>query len=99
MKEKLLTEKMLNPHGKTLSVLVDGIKAKCVIGPFGTWSDRFNLTFDTDHPELGKEFSTKHFEFLEPGILGWGHQGDKLKIVVLDEENPFNSNADAHPLN
>ena len=55
MKEKLLTESMLYPHGTTLTVLVDGIKAKCVMGTFGTWSDRFNLTFETEHPELGKE--------------------------------------------
>ena len=99
MEEKLLTENMLHPHGTTLTVLVDGLKAKCVMGTFGTWSDRFNLTFESEHPSLGKEFSTKHFEFLEPGILGWGHGGEKLSIVVLDEENPFNENAAPHPLN
>ena len=27
---------MLHPHGTTLTVLVDGLKAKCVMGTFGT---------------------------------------------------------------
>ena len=98
LKEKLLTENMLNPHGTTLTVLVDGLKAKCVMGAFGTWSDRFNLTFESEHPSLGKEFSTKYFEFLEPGFLGWGHEGEKLRIVVLDEENLFNENAASHAM-
>ena len=97
MEETLLTEKMLEPHGTTLTVLADGIKAKCVMGTFGTWSERFNLSFEEEHLELGKEFSTKYFEFLEPGIIGWGHEGQSLKIVVLDEENSINENADAHP--
>ena len=98
MEDKLLTEDMLTPHGTTLSVLVDGEKAKCVMGTFGTWSERFNLSFEEEHPELGKEFSTKYFEFLEPGVIGWGHEGKSLKIVVLDEENSINEYADSHPL-
>ena len=48
--QKLLTEQMLMPHGTTLNVIADGIKAKCVLGSFGTWSDRIRITFETDHP-------------------------------------------------
>ena len=98
MEDKLLTEDMFIPHGTTISVLVDGNKAKCVMGTFGTWSERFNLSFEEEHPELGKEFSTKYFEFLEPGVIGWGHEGESLKIVVLDEDDSFDENADSHPL-
>ena len=93
MEGKLLTKDMLMPFGTTLSILVDGEKAKCVMGPFGTWSDRINIVFENEHSEFGKQFSTKHFEFLEPGILGWGHDGKTMAIVVLNEENPFDDNA------
>ena len=98
MEEKLLTENMLTPHGTTLSVIVDGQKAKCVMGAFGTWSDRIKITFENEHAEFGKEFSTKHFEFLEPGVLGWGYEGRSMKIVVQDEENSFNENAASHAM-
>jgi len=99
MEMKLLTEDMLQPHGTTLSVLVDGIKAKCVLGSFGTFSDRINITFETDHAEFGKTFKTKHFRFMEPGIVQWGHDFDQFEILVLDEENPFDENASSHPFN
>ena len=98
MEAKLLCEKMLKPYGTTLSVLIDGLNAKCVMGPFGTWSDRIVITFEKDHPEYGKELSTKHFEFLEPGVIGWGHDGKEINIKVLDEENSFNEFADQHAM-
>ena len=97
MEETLLTEKMFEPHGTTLTVLVNEIEAKCVIGTFGTYSTRIMLSFETKHPELGKEFTTKYFRFLEPGILGWGHDGKTMKIIVLDRKNPFNKGATVHP--
>ena len=98
METNLLTEEMLVPHGTTLSILADGEKAKCVMGSFGTWSDRIVIKFENEHPEYGKEFSTKHFEFLEPGVIGWGHDGKKINIKVLDEENSFNEFADQHAM-
>ena len=99
MEEKLLCEKMLKPYGTALSVLIDGLNAKCVMGPFGTWSDRIVITFEKDHPEYGKELSTKHFEFLEPGVISIGNEAKKINIRVLDEENSFNDFADQHPMN
>ena len=46
MEEKLLTEEMLKPYGTTLSIMIDGENAKCVMGPFGTWNDRGIITFE-----------------------------------------------------
>ena len=68
------------------------------MGAFGTWSDRIVITFENEHPEYGKEFSTKHFKFLDPGVLGWGHDGKVINIKVLDEENSFNEFADKHAM-
>ena len=55
--------------------------------------------FETDHPEFGKTFQPKHFRFMEPGIVQRGHDFDQFKILVLDEENPFDENASSHPFN
>ena len=44
-------------------VLVDGIKGVATTGTLGTYSDRIVLSLEEEHPDLGKEFGTKHFIF------------------------------------
>ena len=96
MEGKPLTPDLLEPPGTTLSVLVDGYRAKCCMGPMGTYSVRIGFIFEEEHPEYGKQWMTKHFEFLKPGTLGWGFDGKTMEIIVLDEQHPFDKNAAAH---
>tara|TARA_B100000405_G_scaffold293554_1_gene245929 strand:- start:819 stop:1190 length:372 start_codon:yes stop_codon:yes gene_type:complete len=63
------------------SVLVDGIRGEAAVGCFGTWSTRISIVLEEEHPELGKEFMTKYFQFTEPGIVHWGHDGQSFRIV------------------
>ncbi len=69
------------PH----SVLVDGIRGEAAIGCFGTWSTRISIVLEEEHPELGKEFMTKYFKFIEPGVVHWGHHGQSFQIVKTQE--------------
>jgi hypothetical protein len=69
------------PH----SVLVDGIRGEAAIGCFGTWSTRISIVLEEEHPELGKEFMTKYFKFIEPGVVHWGHHGQSFRIVKAQE--------------
>ena len=77
---------MLLPHGIVKKVLVDRCKASCEIGFFGTWSERIKITFEDNHPEFGKEFFTKHFSFIKPGVISWGHEGKTIEIEFLKDE-------------
>tara|TARA_B100001741_G_scaffold159009_1_gene131439 strand:- start:180 stop:551 length:372 start_codon:yes stop_codon:yes gene_type:complete len=63
------------------SVLVDGIRGEAAVGCFGTWSTRISIVLEEEHPELGKEFMTKYFQFTEPGVVHWGHDGQSFRIV------------------
>ena len=63
------------------SVLVDGIRGEAAVGCFGTWSTRISIVLEEEHPELGKEFMTKYFQFTEPGVVHWGHYGQSFRIV------------------
>ena len=96
MNEMPLTPEMLHPPGTTLTVIVDGLRAKCVIGPFGTYSERIAFFFEKEHPEFGEEFVTKHFGFIKPGIVGWGFEDRFFQVSVLDEKNPFDKGAARH---
>ena len=69
------------PH----SVLVDGIRGEAAVGCFGTWSTRISIVLEDEHPELGKEFMTKYFQFTEPGVVHWGHHGQSFRIVKTPE--------------
>ena len=69
------------PH----SVLVDGIRGEAAVGCFGTWSTRISIVLEDEHPELGKEFMTKYFQFTEPGVVHWGHHGQSFRIVKTFE--------------
>ena len=63
------------------SVLVDGIRGEAAVGSFGTWSTRIRIVLEEEHPELGKEFMTKYFQFTEPGVVHWGHYGQSFRIL------------------
>ena len=67
------------------SVLVDGIRGEAAVGSFGTWSTRIRIVLEEEHPELGKEFMTKYFQFTEPGVVRWGHYGQSFRIEKILE--------------
>ena len=97
MKKEPLKEEMLDPYGTTLKVLVDDYRASMVIGTFGTYSDRLNISFETPHPEFGETFSTKYFRFTEPGVIEWGHEGQSFNVLTTGEESTFDDRATSHP--
>ena len=97
MKNEPLKEEMLEPHGTTLKVLVDDYKSTIVVGTFGTYSERLNITFETPHPEFGETFSTKYFRFTEPGKIEWGHDGKSFNVETTGEESTFDDSATSHP--
>ena len=67
------------------SVIVDGIRGEAAVGSFGTWSTRIRIVLEEEHPELGKEFMTKYFQFTEPGVVQWGHYGQSFRIEKILE--------------
>ncbi len=67
------------------SVLVDGIRGEAAVGSFGTWSTRIRIVLEEEHPELGKEFMTKYFQFTEPGVVQWGHYGQSFRSEKILE--------------
>ena len=97
MKKEPLKAEMLEPHGTTIKVLVDDYKASMVIGTFGTYSDRLNISFETPHPKFGETFSTKYFRLTELGLIEWGHDGRKFNVVATGEESTFDDRATSHP--
>ena len=66
-------------------VIVDGISGTAAVGSLGGYSTRLAIHLDSDHPDLGTEFGTKSFRFLQPGLVEWGHDGKRFEILkVLD---------------
>lgn len=69
-----------------LPVIVDGIRGTACIHKLGTFSLRLGVILSKPHDELGTEFQTKYFKFLEPGKIAWGHGGSTFEIdLVLSE--------------
>ncbi|MBO96141.1 MAG: hypothetical protein CMA80_06105 [Euryarchaeota archaeon] len=64
-------------------VLVDGIPALASIGSHGAYSQRIVITLEQEHPELGREFSTKYYMIETPGIVTWGHNGQSFTIEKI----------------
>lgn len=64
-------------------VLVDGLRGHASIGCHGAYSERIVVTLEEDHPDLGRSFSTKHFEFIKPGCVAWGHDGLSFEILKI----------------
>ena len=73
---------MSPPH----PALVDGIRALASIGGHGGYSDRSVITFEQDHPELGREFATKYYRFEVPGVVTWGHNGQSFTIEKIIQQ-------------
>ena len=65
-------------------VLVDGIKCtqscKACTGTLGGYSDRIRINLEEEHPDLGRDFQTKYYMFLEPGKVLWGHDEKTFEI-------------------
>ena len=87
--ENLRTENDVHPFDEDLPkkleptmhpVLVDGIRGVATTGTLGTYSDRIVLSLEEEHPDLGREFGTKHFIFKEPGLVMWGHEEKTFTI-------------------
>ena len=86
-KQKLLTEEMIPtaPLNEdvfdTLNINIDGYNAQCFIAErFG--SNKIVILFEKEHPEYGDSFTTKHFQFKEPGKMNWGHEGKFMHITI-----------------
>ena len=41
------------------------------------------ITLEKEHPELGREFSTKYYMIETPGIVTWGHNGQSFTIEKI----------------
>jgi hypothetical protein len=46
----------------------------------GGYSTRLLIQLESEHPDLGVEFGTKYFRFLEPGLVEWGHDGKRFTL-------------------
>ena len=79
------TDEDLKKH--MIPVIVDGINGTAGIHTFGAWSLRIGIILSEPHDELGTEFQTKYFRFLEPGKVEWGNDGSTFKIDLVLPEN------------
>jgi hypothetical protein len=61
-------------------VRVDGIKGTAAVGSLGGYSTRIRILLEKEHPDLGKEFQTKYFKFIKPGVCLWGHDEKTFTI-------------------
>ena len=68
---------------KSHPVIVDGIIGEACVGCLGSYSTRIRVELSEEHPELGREFQTKYFRFVEPGNVEWGHYGQNFKIEKI----------------
>jgi hypothetical protein len=64
-------------------VLVDGIEGTAAVGAMGGYSTRLVFQLETPHPDFGVDFGTKHFRFLEPGLVEWGHDGKQFTLLKI----------------
>ena len=89
--ESLMIENDVHPFDKNLpktvdfdeqmhQVLVDGIKGKACTGTLGGYSERIRINLEEEHPDLGRDFQTKYYMFLEPGKVLWGHDEKTFEI-------------------
>lgn len=86
---KLITEQMIpivsgDEEYKTIRIVVDGNPARCFLQDRGWNSTKIVILFDNNHPLWGDYFTTKYFDFVEPGKMRWGHEGDSIKIIQMN---------------
>ena len=75
--------KTVNFHEQMHPVLVDGIKGKACTGVLGGYSERIRINLEEEHPDLGMDFQTKYYMFLEPGKVLWGHEKKTFTIYKI----------------
>ena len=64
-------------------VLVDGIEGTAAVGAMGGYSTRLVFQLENPHPDFGADFGTKHFRFLEPGLVEWGYDGKQFTMLKI----------------
>ena len=90
---KAVTEEMIpiNPMSaepdsvppNSLKVTVDRNNAICFIQE--RWgSEKIVIIFEKPHQEWGEFFTTKYFLFEEPGKMQWGHDGNYMKLELIE---------------
>ena len=84
----LITEEMIpivfgNDEPNTIKIVVDENKARCFLLDRGWGSTKIVILFDNPHPDWGDYFTTKYFDFVEPGIMRWGHNDESMKISKI----------------
>jgi len=84
-KKILITEEMIpivsgNGEPKTIRIVADGHTARSFLLDRGWNSTKIVILFDKSHPLWGDYFTTKHFYFIEPGSMRWGHNEEMMKI-------------------
>ena len=62
-----------------IDVIVDGYKA--TIELTYDFSERVLIKYKTKHPRWDASFQTKYFEFIEPGVMLWGYEDEKMNII------------------
>lgn len=82
-----LTEEML-PYSpeEGLDVAVDGQPARCWKSFRGWGSEKIVILFDEGHHRWSDGFTTKYYEFREPGKMHWGFDGGVMEIFVIPSE-------------
>ena len=79
--------RMNTTHPSRLSaihtVLLDGIEGTAAVGAMGGYSTRLVFQLETPHPDFGVDFGTKHFLFLGPGLVEWGHDGKQFTMLKI----------------
>ena len=81
----LITEEMIpivydNGEPKTIRIVVDGHTARCFLLDRGWNSTKIVVIFDEPHPVWNEAFTTKYFDFIEPGKMRWGHDKEVMSI-------------------
>mgnify|MGYP006145793859 FL=1 len=85
----LITEEMIpivydNGEPKTIRIVVDEHPARCFLRDRGWNSTKIVILFDNPHPVWNEFFTTKHFDFIEPGKMHWGYNEEVMKISKED---------------
>jgi len=75
--------KTVNFYEQMHPVLVDGIKGKACTGTLGGYSERIRINLEEEHPDLGRDFQTKYYMFLEPGKVLWGHDEKTFELLKI----------------
>ena len=74
-----------NQDLKMIRVIADGYKGSCYLLDRGWNSTKIVIVFDQPHPVWGESLITKHFLFVKPGKMYWGHEGKSMVISAILE--------------